>query len=146
MENTSLSNSDTNNIKLDVKRSKLQAMGEARCPQCREGKMFKYPFWRVDKFSEMNENCPVCGLKFEVEPGFWYGAMFVSYANTVALLVVLGVAVFYLFNDPPVMYYIVPVTILSLITVPFNFRISRAVFLHLFGFIKYKPMNQNDYK
>jgi uncharacterized protein (DUF983 family) len=44
---------DFKNIKLDTKRSKLAAMGEARCPQCREGKMFKYPFWRVDKFSEM---------------------------------------------------------------------------------------------
>lgn len=127
-------------VKLDVERSKFVAMTKARCPQCREGKMFKYPFWRVAKFSEMNENCPECGLRFEVEPGFWYGAMFVSYANTIALLVILGVNIFYIFNDPPVLYYIIPVTVLSLITVPFNFRISRAVFLHLFGFVKYKPL------
>lgn len=131
------------NIKLDVKRSKFQAMGEARCPQCREGKMFKYPFWQVNKFSEMNTHCPECGLKFEVEPGFWYGAMFVSYANTVVLLAILGVVVFYIFNDPPVMYYIVPITILSIALVPFNFRISRAVFLHLFGFVKYKSEEKN---
>ena len=130
----------TRNIKLDVQRSKLAAIGEGRCPQCREGKLFKYPFWRVDKFSEMHENCPVCGLKFEVEPGFWFGAMFVSYANTIAMLVVLGVSIFYLFNDPPVLYYIIPVTILSLLTVPFNFRISRVVYLHLFGFVKYRPI------
>jgi uncharacterized protein (DUF983 family) len=134
---------DTKNLRLDVKRSKFQAMGEARCPQCREGKMFKYPFWRVDKFSEMNTHCPVCDLKFEVEPGFWYGAMFVSYANTVVLLVILGISVFYIFNDPPVMYYIVPITVLSVAIVPFNFRISRSVFLHLFGFIKYKPDAKN---
>jgi uncharacterized protein (DUF983 family) len=131
---------DSNNIKSGVKHSKLEAMVGAKCPQCREGKMFKYPFWRVDKFSEMHENCPVCGLKFEVEPGFWFGAMFVSYANTIAMLVVLGVSIFYIFNDPPVLYYIIPVTILSLLTVPFNFRISRAIFLHLFGFVKYKPL------
>ena len=145
MENTLSNNKETGGVELPVKRSKLAAMAEGRCPQCREGKMFKYPFWRVDKFSEMNENCPVCGLRFEVEPGFWYGAMFVSYANTIALLGVMGVTVFYVFHDPPVMYYIVPITILSLITVPFNFRISRAIFLHLFGFVKYKPMNQ-DYQ
>ncbi len=128
------------NIKSDINRSKFQAMSEARCPRCREGKMFMYPFWRLNKFSEMHEKCPVCELKFEVEPGFWYGAMFVSYANTIALLVVLGVVIFYFFNDPPVMYYIIPVTILSLLTVPFNFRISRVIFLHLFGFVKYKPL------
>jgi uncharacterized protein (DUF983 family) len=146
MENTSSSESSSSSMKLHANRSKLTAMVEGRCPQCREGKMFKYPFWRVDKFSEMNENCPVCGLKFEIEPGFWFGAMFVSYANTIALLVVLGVSVFYIFNDPPVLYYIIPVTILSLITVPFNFRISRSVFLHLFGFVKYKPINQDFHK
>lgn len=128
------------NIKLDVQCSKLAAISEGRCPQCREGKLFKYPFWRVDKFSEMHENCPVCGLKFEVEPGFWFGAMFVSYANTIAMLVVLGVSIFYIFNDPPVLYYIIPVTILSLLTVPFNFRISRVIYLHLFGFVKYRPV------
>lgn len=128
------------NIKLVENRSKLVAMSEARCPQCREGKMFKYPFWRVDKFSEMNSNCPVCGLKYEVEPGFWFGAMFVSYANTIAMLVILGVSIFYLFNDPPVLYYIIPVTLVSLLTVPFNFRISRVVFLYLFGFVKYRPL------
>jgi uncharacterized protein (DUF983 family) len=131
---------NTQNIKLAANRSKLVAMTEARCPQCREGKMFKYSFWRVNKFSEMNDNCPVCGLKYEVEPGFWFGAMFVSYANTIAMLVVLGVGIFYIFNDPPVLYYIIPVTIISLITVPFNFRISRVIFLYLFGFVKYRPL------
>ena len=125
---------------IHTKRTKIEAIGEGRCPQCREGKMFKFPFWRVDKFSEMHENCPVCGLRFEVEPGFWYGAMFVSYANTIALLVVLGIIIFYTFNDPSVMYYIVPVTVLSVLIVPFNFRISRVIFLHLFGFVKYKPL------
>lgn len=128
------------NVNLGVERSKLAAMSEARCPQCREGKMFKYSFLRVDKFSEMNERCPVCGLRFEVEPGFWFGAMFISYANTIGLLVVLGVSIFYIFNDPPILYYIVPVTVMSLITVPFNFRISRIIYIYLFGFVKYKPL------
>ena len=131
---------DNKTIRLDIHRSKLVAMCEARCPQCREGKMFKYPFWRVDKFSEMYEKCPTCGLRFEVEPGFWFGAMFISYANTVGLLVVLGVGIFYIFNDPPILYYIIPVTIMSLITVPFNFRISRIIYIYLFGFVKYKPV------
>ena len=131
---------DTKSIKLEENRSKLVAMSQGRCPQCREGKMFKYPSWRVDKFSEMYEKCPTCGLKFEVEPGFWFGAMFISYANTVGLLVVLGVSIFYIFNDPPMLYYIIPVTILSLVTVPFNFRISRIVYIYLFGFVKYKPL------
>ena len=129
---------EATNIKLDVENSKFMAMSKGLCPQCRQGKMFKYPIWKISKFAEMNENCPVCGLKFEVEPGFWYGAMFVSYANTILLLVFMGVGMFYLFNDPPTIYYIVAITVMSILLVPFNFRISRSVFLHLFGFVKYR--------
>ncbi len=129
---------EVTNVKLDVENSKFMAMSKGLCPQCRQGKMFKYPLWKISKFAEMNENCPVCGLKFEVEPGFWYGAMFVSYANTILLLVIMGVGIFYIFNDPPTVYYIVAITIMSIVLVPFNFRISRSVFLHLFGFVKYK--------
>ena len=131
---------EATNIKLDVAPSRFTAMSKGLCPRCREGKMFKYPLSKISKFAEMNENCPVCGLKFEVEPGFWYGAMFVSYANTILLLVIMGVGIFYLFNDPSTLSYILVITVVSLLFVPFNFRISRSVFLHLFGFIKYRKV------
>ena len=127
------------NIKLNTERSKTRAMIEMRCPQCRQGKMFKYSNWRIDKFDEMHENCPVCGLHFEVEPGFWYGAMFVSYGFSIAILAIMGIVIYWGFNDPSVLGYIIPIPIVSLIAVPFNFRMSRSVFLHLFGFVKYKP-------
>ncbi|MEA5140303.1 DUF983 domain-containing protein [Arcicella rigui] len=126
-------------LRLDVKRTKLQAMAQGLCPQCREGKMFMYPFWQVTKFDQMHAHCPVCNLRFEVEPGFWYGAMFISYAINVMFLAFLGVAIYIIFNDPPILYYIIPITVFSLAAVPFNFRISRSIFIHLFGFIKYKP-------
>lgn len=130
---------DSTKLKLDIKHTRVQAILGGKCPQCREGKMFIYPFWQITKFDKMHDNCPVCNLRFEVEPGFWYGAMFISYAINVALLAVLGVVVFVLFNDPPILYYIIPITVLSLAAVPFNFRASRSLFIHLFGFVKYKP-------
>ncbi|MEA5260301.1 DUF983 domain-containing protein [Arcicella aquatica] len=130
---------DSTKLKLDVKHSRIQAIIEGKCPQCREGKMFMYPFWQITKFDKMHDNCPVCNLRFEVEPGFWYGAMFISYGINVGFLAFLGVAIFFIFNDPPILYYIIPITVLSLAAVPFNFRASRSIFIHLFGFVKYKP-------
>ncbi len=130
---------DSTKLKLDVKHSRIQAIIEGKCPQCREGKMFMYPFWQINKFDKMHDNCPVCNLRFEVEPGFWYGAMFISYGINVGFLALLGVAIFFIFNDPPILYYIIPITVLSLAAVPFNFRASRSIFIHLFGFVKYKP-------
>ena len=128
-----------NNIQFDSERSRIEAMIEMRCPQCRQGKMFKYGNWRLDKFDDMHKNCPVCNLHYEVEPGFWYGAMFVSYGFSILILLLLGLTIYWGFGDPSVWGYILPIPVVSLLAVPFNFRMSRSVFLHLFGFVKYRP-------
>lgn len=127
-----------NNIQFDSERSRFEAIVEMRCPQCRQGKMFKYGNGRIDKFDDMHKNCPVCNLHFEVEPGFWYGAMFVSYGFSILILLLLGLTIYWGFGDPSIWGYILPIPVVSLLAVPFNFRMSRSVFLHLFGFVKYR--------
>ncbi|MEY2793974.1 MAG: hypothetical protein RJA76_1966 [Bacteroidota bacterium] len=119
--------------------TKLSAVINARCPQCREGRLFKFKFWNVLKFSQMNDHCPVCQLRYEVEPGFWFGAMYVSYALTVGIMVVGGFVIYNFFGDPGALGYVVPITLISLLAVPFNFRIARTVFIHLFSGVDYKP-------
>jgi uncharacterized protein (DUF983 family) len=52
-----------------------------RCPVCREGKVFS------NIFLKMHSNCPVCGLKFEREPGYFLGAMYFSYGMAIPILV-----------------------------------------------------------
>jgi hypothetical protein len=37
----------------------------------------------------MHDNCSHCGLKYQIEPSFFYGAMYVSYGLNVA-----GIAAF----------------------------------------------------
>jgi len=122
-----------------MSRTKLNAIIEARCPRCREGHIFKHPWWQVGTFSQMNEHCPHCGLRYEVEPGLFFGAMFISYAVSVGIMISVGVASFVLFDDPDNIwwYYVIPITLISLGAVPFNFRISRVVMLHLFSGVTY---------
>jgi uncharacterized protein (DUF983 family) len=55
----------------------FQAIRRQLCPKCREGPIFSAPLWRG--FLSMHERCPVCGLKFEREPGYFLGAMYFSY-------------------------------------------------------------------
>ena len=38
----------------------------------------------------MHECCPVCGLKFEREPGYFLGAMYISYG--LALITIVAIA------------------------------------------------------
>jgi uncharacterized protein (DUF983 family) len=41
-------------------------------------------------FPKMHERCPNCGLKFEREPGYFLGAMYIGYA--LALMTIVGLA------------------------------------------------------
>jgi hypothetical protein len=39
----------------------------------------------------MNDRCPVCGLHFDREPGYFLGAMYISYGLGIAVIVAFGV-------------------------------------------------------
>lgn len=57
------------------------------CPRCREGRIFRGPVYRAPL--AMLDNCPVCGLKFEREQGYFLGAMYVSYGLSIPPVLVL---------------------------------------------------------
>ena len=119
------------------KRSQLEAIVHSKCPRCRQGDMFRYPVQKISKFDKMHKHCPTCGLRYEIEPGFFFGAMYISYAITVAVLFNVALILFFLFNDPDLWVYIVTVPLTVLALLPFIFRISRVLFLHIFGGISY---------
>lgn len=119
---------------------KLVAMLTSRCPACHEGKLFieSNPYSR--KFMAMEPKCPVCGENFKREPGFYFGAAYVSYALTVALWVSLIVAL-YVFDAIGLMEYdffedgiltIVLGVLLLIALLPVLFRLSRSLWIHMF--------------
>jgi len=57
------------------------AMLRQRCPRCRTGRMFRGAF-------TMNDPCPVCGLIFQREEGYFLGSMYTSYILSCGLLTV----------------------------------------------------------
>ena len=46
----------------------------------------------------MNERCPVCALKFEREPGYFLGAMYIGYGLALVAIALLTVAVWLAFR------------------------------------------------
>src|SRR5690606_10850761 len=75
------------------KRGYLASIVGCYCPRCREGKMFQHSTAiRLEKNLKMNKLCPVCSQPTEIEPGFYYGTAYVSYALTVAISVATFVA------------------------------------------------------
>ncbi len=120
--------------------SRLKSIANGKCPQCRSGGMFKYPLSNLPRFYVMNNKCPCCNLAFSVEPGFFIGAMYISYIAVVGLVILMGMVLFTIFNDPPIWVYSTVVTSGIILLIPLLFRFSRILFLHMFGGIVYNPI------
>lgn len=110
----------------------LKAIGQGRCPRCREGFIFKYPLSQFTKFSVMNQACDKCEASFEPEPGFYFGALYVSYAFTCAIFATVSFTLYYAGN-PPEWVYIAAVVASAILFIPISFRYSRILFLYWFG-------------
>ena len=76
--------------------SALSSILRQLCPRCRSGRIFRSNVsWGVDwgaywGFPKMNDRCPDCGLHFNREPGYFLGAMYISYALGLALVFAFG--------------------------------------------------------
>ena len=90
----------------------------------------------------MKQSCDKCNLDFEREPGYYYGAMYVSYALTVAMAIALFIAYVVLFPTFSSIIFIVALTLMLLVLSPWTFRTSRVIWLNFF--IKFKPEIQKE--
>src|SRR5690606_38067706 len=112
--------------------SRFTAMVQSKCPKCRIGKVFERPTYGFKK-QKMHEHCPHCRLRFEVEPGYFYAAMYVSYAFSVAEVVTLGLATAMLTKSESPWVYVSVFFEVIFIFAPFNLRYYRLVLLHFFS-------------
>ena len=79
----------------------------------------------------MNENCNQCKLKYLIEPAFFYGAMYVSYALNVALLIAIFLVAFFGFQANFTNTFIAMILILIALT-PYILRLSRNIYINIF--------------
>lgn len=83
----------------------------------------------------MPAHCPHCQQNFQPEPGFYFGASYVSYAFIVAIIVITLIGGYGLLGLSPLTCFMFVVSI-NLLLAPLLFRLSRAVWAHFF--ISYK--------
>jgi uncharacterized protein (DUF983 family) len=71
------------------KGTKIYSIINNKCPKCNEGNFFEdnNPL-HLKKVMKMGTNCTNCEFKYGIEPSFFYGAMYVSYALTVGISIV----------------------------------------------------------
>ena len=89
----------------------------------------------------MPERCNECNQKFDMEPGFWYGTGFVSYALAVAISVASFIAWWVIvglsLKDDRVLYWLIFNGVLLVVIQPWLMRLSRVIYIYIF--VKYDP-------
>lgn len=118
------------------KTSTAEAILKAKCPRCHQGDIYKHTSYSL-RFTETNKLCSHCGLMFEREPGFFFGAMYISYAFTVAILLGTSFVLYFGFNDPSFWVYFISVPLVCMLFIPLSFRYSRVLYLYAFGGVRY---------
>lgn len=111
-----------------------------KCPRCRRGPMFKdgnpYKKLSLKHIFDMDDNCPVCNQKYDMEPGFWYGTGYVSYALAVAISVATFVAWYVLIgisiNDSSLFWWLGSNIVFLVLLQPWLMRISRVIYIRFF--------------
>lgn len=124
------------------KRSMVLSMLSNKCPRCREGDLYvQKGVFPLRRMMTMNERCPVCGQKTELEPGFYYGTGYVSYGLSVALavfnIVWYVVLIGFSWKDNSMWYYLGITIAMLIILQPLIMRLSRSLYISFF--VKFDP-------
>lgn len=109
--------------------STFRAALQCKCPKCRKGNMFANSTYSL-RGQKSFTNCPYCNFQFEIEPGYFYVAMFVSYAMNVAQMVTVAVGTYILTGSESPWLYIVLLLGSAFLLSPFNYRYSRVILLY----------------
>ncbi|MFI1744284.1 DUF983 domain-containing protein [Thalassobellus sediminis] len=114
------------------KGTKLYSIFTGSCPKCHQESMFKNKNpYILSEVLDMHETCNHCGTKYKIEPSFFYGAMYVSYAVGIAFAVAAFVISFYFFNANINIVFISIVTTL-IVFLPVIIRVSRNIWINIF--------------
>jgi len=113
----------------------ISSVYKYNCPRCRKFKMFKEPF-NFTQPLDMHKNCEKCGLDFEPEVGYYWGAMVISYAITSVpfLFISLTLALYFKWSVGASLAVVFLIAFLTFFKVA---RISRSIWIHIFE--RYNP-------
>lgn len=115
-----------------LKGSKLYSIITGTCPVCHEESMYleSNPY-KLNKVFKMHERCSNCGTKYKIEPSFFYGAMYVSYAVGIAFSVAAFV-ISYLILGSSLLTSFFAITATLVVFMPVIMRLSRNIWINLF--------------
>jgi uncharacterized protein (DUF983 family) len=115
-----------------------------RCPRCHEGGLFQTnKYYHFKAFMGMDSHCSHCNLRFEREPGFFLGSMYISYALNVAVFVNFFLADVLFFKIKSTYVFIAIYVLIVALSFSLIYRLARSIWIHIF--VKFEPDNHHEF-
>jgi len=100
-----------------------------RCPKCRQEKLYKSSIF--GGIYNMHEKCSNCGQHYEIEPGFFWGAMYIGYGLSSGYMLVGTLICIFLLGFEPMTS--VAITAIGGIGIfPITARLARSIWVHIY--------------
>jgi uncharacterized protein (DUF983 family) len=117
-------------------RSALAGILTRRCSRCREGQVFRSTW-------VMYDDCPTCGLDFDRgEPGYFTGAMYVSYALVIPVIAFLTLIEHLIVPHWSLFRLVVLATLFCLPSTPLIWQYSRVIWIYFDRY--FDPEDEQD--
>ena len=111
---------------------KLNSILFGACPKCHQESMYinKNPY-AISDVLKMHDRCSHCNSKYQIEPSFFYGSMYVSYGVGIAFAVAAFIISYELLGSSLMGAFIaIIITLVGLM--PVIMRLSRNIWINLF--------------
>lgn len=112
--------------------SKLSSIARLKCPRCHSGNLFtkRNPYSFKDSM-KMPDRCAVCNQDFQIEPGFYIGALWTSFPIVIFIMALLSILLL-VFVKMELEWFFVAITVILLLLQPIIIRLGRAIWINIF--------------
>lgn len=104
---------------------------QEKCPHCGQSKVFEKPTFFL-QFPKMKEKCEVCDYKFDREPGYFLGAMYISYGLAVLQGLVTFLICYFFFPALETLTLLIIIMSVIILFSYKNYRLARVIYIHIF--------------
>lgn len=114
-----------------IKSKPYSGIAHQKCPHCGKGDVF---FKRTSllELPKMREGCDVCSYRFYREPGYFLGAMYISYGLAVLQGILTFLICYLLFPQMQTIYTVLCVLSVIFIFSMQNYKYSRVIYMYIF--------------
>ena len=114
------------------KGTKLYSILKNKCPHCHEGNFFTSNVFSLKNIGNIFDLCPICKETYYPETGFYFGAMYVSYALGTSYFVTIWFGLSILGIELEILTKIIVLSILWILLSPIIHRLSKIIWANMF--------------